>query len=518
MSSVVLVLVAHDGRALHLDVEANTTVEAVQLALVSFTGIPLNDQIVMCRGARMCPRNIMSTYMLPLHDLKKAGSLEKLEDVPIFLYNKVHLRHGDPKIEFKESREPVYLPSIPSDTHVDVHRDLIKHMCPVAIALSDHERTFEYHVRLGRAYFDVGQRRLRRCCQLLSEQEVQARALDAAREHVERHYSLTFTAHRRFLGLFDVERSRNADALVKSRTCMNAMRVNIPNDHWINIQIYLSDMYSITSFEDTHATCLEGQSKFADKVAEHEVHFVGLREEIQSLLSQASSTDLDEFGRTLGGVEALLDENLTIVQVFIADLKKVKTLLVHVIEGLSTSGDATLVTDAIRVMNDSHLNDLLPKVVESDRESAAFHVLCGDCKARMVEDVLGQLRWISKQQSNIRDTKNELAVLGEELQAQSKSFDSLRHVCMVYAAYRSSVDECVRREAWTVKLTSQAARIAEHLASVSDREGDKRKEFRAQVEHHIPLELLSSMGLLNEPGRCYVVAPPVATPSAQICK
>ena len=43
------------------------------------------------------------------------------------------------------------------------------------------------------------QARLARCRQLLSEQEVQARAADAARANVEAHYNYILTAYQNFL-------------------------------------------------------------------------------------------------------------------------------------------------------------------------------------------------------------------------------------------------------------------------------------------------------------------------------
>lgn len=41
-------------------------VDAVQQALVSFTGIPIADQIVMCNGARLDPAKALAAYKLPL--------------------------------------------------------------------------------------------------------------------------------------------------------------------------------------------------------------------------------------------------------------------------------------------------------------------------------------------------------------------------------------------------------------------------------------------------------------------
>ena len=41
-------------------------VDAVQHALVSFTGVPVGDQILMCHGARLDPAKPLSAYKLPV--------------------------------------------------------------------------------------------------------------------------------------------------------------------------------------------------------------------------------------------------------------------------------------------------------------------------------------------------------------------------------------------------------------------------------------------------------------------
>jgi hypothetical protein len=41
-------------------------VDAVQQALVSFTGVPVVDQILMCNGARLDPAKPLAAYKLPV--------------------------------------------------------------------------------------------------------------------------------------------------------------------------------------------------------------------------------------------------------------------------------------------------------------------------------------------------------------------------------------------------------------------------------------------------------------------
>ena len=48
-------------------------------------------------------------------------------------------------------------------------------------------------------------------------------------------------------------------------------------------------------------------------------------------------------------------------------------------------------------------------------------------------------------------------------------------------AYRFCLAECVRRKAWQELYTAQAARLADHMAKVRDKEVGKREAFRQQV-------------------------------------
>lgn len=47
-------------------------VDAVQMALFSFTGVPIADQIVMFKGSKMDPNRLLSSYKLPLVGMASA--------------------------------------------------------------------------------------------------------------------------------------------------------------------------------------------------------------------------------------------------------------------------------------------------------------------------------------------------------------------------------------------------------------------------------------------------------------
>ena len=59
---------------------------------------------------------------------------------------------------------------------------------PLLQTLPNYERQFRYHLQKAQAHLEVSQQRESICRQLLSEQEVQAMSIDAARMNVEHHY------------------------------------------------------------------------------------------------------------------------------------------------------------------------------------------------------------------------------------------------------------------------------------------------------------------------------------------
>ncbi|GFR46208.1 hypothetical protein Agub_g7746 [Astrephomene gubernaculifera] len=198
-----LVLVAHSGRTLQLDVQPSTRVDAVQHALVSFTGIPVADQIAMYQGARLDPTKPLGAYGLPV-----ASSHAAVEDHPVFLYCRSYLKPGA-ALPPPEALPPLQV-QVPPLAEVNLAHPLHSAPSPLVRALPDYERHFQHHLATTRAYWDVAQARMQRCRQLLSEQEVQARAADAARANVEAHFNYILNSYQTFLDKYNAQHAAHS--------------------------------------------------------------------------------------------------------------------------------------------------------------------------------------------------------------------------------------------------------------------------------------------------------------------
>lgn len=89
--------------------------------------------------------------------------------------------------------------AVPPLAEVRLPHPLQKALSPLIRALPDYEQQFQHHLREGRAFWDATQQHMHRCRQLMSEQEVQARAADAARANVEAHYTYICNLYQDFV-------------------------------------------------------------------------------------------------------------------------------------------------------------------------------------------------------------------------------------------------------------------------------------------------------------------------------
>lgn len=502
--SVLLVLVAHNGKTLQLRVSPGTRVDAVQQALVSFTGIPVVDQIVMCHGSRLDPKKALAAYRLPVADVSAA------EDNPVYLYNKLHLRPGAelPQVE----PEPVLKVDIPPLGPVPVHHPLHTAISPLIRALPDYERQFQQHMMAGRAYWEVSQQRVQRSRQLLSEQEVQARAADAARANVEGHYTYICTVYQEFKDRYMQQFQSHSQLLLNHEALLSQLRsLELPPRLMTAGRRRLADLLPREGDIDRAGDCRRAQEHFASKVRELDNLFHQLSSDVEGLFLQAPTVDLDDLGGMLGQVEQYSEEMGSIIQVLSKDFKTVCTLVEDTVRSMaSASITGSMIHDACGAMdnmNDTHVRRLLPRLKECDDLIAAFVGRCAQAKVDMTRDVIEQLQKISSQQSKIRDMKNQLVAFNEVLSRQEEAFSQLKLPHHLLTTYRYCLTECVRRKAWQEVFSKQAMKLADHMAKIREKEMAKREAFHRQATKHLAPELLVGMGLLKDPPHCTVSVP-----------
>eukprot|EP00879_Flechtneria_rotunda_P005637 GHRR01005934.1.p1 GENE.GHRR01005934.1~~GHRR01005934.1.p1 ORF type:complete len:1224 (+),score=620.67 GHRR01005934.1:482-4153(+) len=438
------------------------------------------------------------------------------EDQPVFLYHKVYLRPGAaPPLSEPLPMMEVTVPGLPS---VGLRHPLQSAHSPLIRALPDYEAQFQQQQGEARAYWEASRERLNKCRQLMSEQEVQARAADAARANVESHFKYIAAIYVGFADKYVVQHRHHSNLLNQFAALSVAMSsIELPAQLVTPQWRVLADLQPHRArLAEWHDSCKRSHEHFAQKVSELESVFQLLHHEVEKLFMQAPSVDLDALGLQLVEAEELFNEQQSIVQVLSKDLMTVKDLVEQVVAqlggsagGASLSGAAVHDTcAAVDTMHENHLHSLLPRVRACDASISEFLLRCSDAKARMTRDVLEQLQGIAAQQSRIRDMKHKLHVFNEVLTRQAAAFAELQTATRLPAAYRLALAECVRRAAWQEMFASQASRLAEHCGRITSKEACRREGVRRQLERYLPLELLAKAGLLQDPPHCSVSVPP----------
>lgn len=497
-----LVLVAHNGKTLQLgSVLGSTPIAAVQEVLEELTGIGVANQIAMCAGARLDPVRTLSSYGLPS---------TFAEEQPVFLYDKAYLRPGanPPR---REDFDKI-TPRVSCEVAVAEHHPLCSAHLEGLRKLPGHELSFQSHQMTAQEHWAVGQKYFQMCKRLLSEQEVQARAIDAARANIQLHFHSIGTGFAEFLSNYSVQKRKHVEVLEEHGPLMDLMRAtHLHPDLQRDGRVKLMDLVPEEKLRKWAESCRKAHTHFSEKVANLEGLFGSLKRDVEALFMQAPSVDLDDLGKVLGEKEDLLEEHGSIIQVLGKDLATVKSLVEECVKCLGSNvseSEATLdACAALESMNDSHVKQFLPRLKECTYKLEEFCCQCLDSKNRMTLDVVNQLQQISGQQNRIRDMKNKLVAFREVYKRQDEAFAELVLVGRIPQVYKAALSECVRRQAWMEMYSGQAVRLLEHMDKVRAREMAKRDALQRETTCILPAELLAHMGLSSYPPKCEISIP-----------
>mmetsp|Transcript_12611 Transcript_12611/g.35442 ORF Transcript_12611/g.35442 Transcript_12611/m.35442 type:complete len:1100 (-) Transcript_12611:133-3432(-) len=508
-----LVLVAHNGRTLELDVQGSTRVEAVQHALASLSGLPTQDQILIHNGVRLDSSKALAAYDLPHRVSSPRDSVaDTRHQGPVFLYSRSWLRpdrppHASeplPEILVDEPTEAATTPGCP-------HPLDDPQLPPELQALPSCERGFKHHLAAAQAVWNASHERTRLCKRLLSEQEVQRMAIDAARANVEVHYRYIRKAFASFMDKYTPLQQAQREVLLNfdhdmkqlAQTELHPAAVQKGRKH-------LVDLVPTDRLQAWASNCRTSREQFAMKVSELEKIFSDLQVDVEGLLMKAPGTDLDNLGRQMELVDGRLCEEASILQKLQNNYNEVRRKVEETVKRLAACHASGLVPDTfcrdLDTINGVHQQELA-KMRACDAEVEAFLRRCVETKNEMTCEVHEQLTHISAQQSRIRDMRNKLAVFQEVASKQGETFAELCLVGRIPAAYRACLAEVVRRRAFQELYAGQAAQLAERMAALREREAKRHEAFRAYVDPFIPPDLQAQLGLLLPPPLCEVNIP-----------
>eukprot|EP00958_Prasinococcus_capsulatus_P001032 scaffold97_cov375-Prasinococcus_capsulatus_cf.AAC.2 len=375
---------------------------------------------------------------------------------------------------------------------------------------------FKYHLEQGQHLWRASQQRFDGCQRLIAEMQVQALAIDSARENVDVHYQYILRDYTDFRDSFEKENARQADMIESFPRVLQGLKEVVlhPRLHNEGYRT-LADCIDLNVQRKVAGDCTLSHEQFGRKVGELNDLFGELKANVDALFMTGPTIDISALEAQLEEKRQLVEEESSILQSFAKDVQTVGKLVQEAVRQLTMADLQSSVRPldacgALDPMNEVHISTHLPRIRSCDKTLEKFHYDSWQSKNAMTNSVHAQLLAISTLQSRIRDMKNKLVAFREVGDKQKEAFVHLQLVQELPAAYFACLSEVVRRRANADLYQGQAMDLAEKLAALRAKENSRAEAFAGQIQRLLPRNLLQLMGLLEPLPACEVTVPSVA--------
>ncbi|XP_022749491.1 autophagy-related protein 11-like [Durio zibethinus] len=495
-----LVHVAENGYSYELDCDETTLVKAVMQSIEPVSGIPFNDQLVLCADLKLEPQRPLSTYKLPSSDSE------------VFIFNKARLQTNSrpplrEQIDIVEVSEPRPLASS-SDPHpLDDSPD------PALKALPSYERQFRYHYHRGRAIYNRTLAKFDYCERLLRGQKVQERALGVASSSLNRYYGMINQNCSEFMKQYKQKHRYHTDLLANFDKDMQKLRsIKLhPTLQTVNRK-YLLDFVKEDNLRKSAENYYSFRRKFDNKVAHFNEMFGEVKRKVEELFTSRASLPIKNLELTIKEHQRYLNEQKSIMQSLSKDVNTVKKLVDDCLScQLSSSLRPHDAVSALGPMYDVHNKSHLPKMLACERAISKLLESCKDKKNEMNIFFHSYMQKTTYITSHIKNVKLQFPVFEEAMMRLEDLFIDLKLVRGIGPAYRACLAEIVRRKASMILYMGMAGQLAERLATKREVEVRRREKFLKEHGLYIPKDVLASMGLYDTPNQFDVNIAPFDT-------
>lgn len=384
---------------------------------------------------------------------------------------------------------------------------------PLLHALPVYRREFAKHRGVARQALRRAREVFSECQRLLAEMEVQALAIDAARENVDVHYFHIARAQEDFLAGFEAATGRHVALMDGFEGELEQMR-RIPlqrnaspaepsapggddgekgavdggrlTQSGVRLRQHgfrtLADLLPVEKLRAWAAHCRTAQERFCGRVRELTGQVPDLQNDVEALFMTLPIVDLKELGLRIDAGERQVAELASICESLDKDTATVERLVEEARTRLAQTGGPPEVTSgsleqsrlqpfdviaALEPMNELHTSSHLPRSQElmDGVERLAVHSL--KCKNAMNRSVHSQIKRIAALQSSIRDTRNKILAFQEVGRSQEKAFHELELARRVPLAFQACLAEVLRRQAFEKIFAAQAYSLAESISTTS---------------------------------------------------
>lgn len=258
---------------------------------------------------------------------------------------------------------------------------------------------------------------------------------------------------------------------------------NKPSETVEHTQLPLQDFVDTSEVRAAATTGKDVARGFADRVADMSAAFEDVVRDSSSVIEdfRQSAALLHNDGG--GQATKLMDEVEVIARKINSDSERVL--------GLPNASNSLLKASKI---GHSHRTSLLPSLLQTNEEINRILVQQIERKEQASKASMQTLQDIAIVESSIASVHHKLAHLDVEA-GNEQPFDLLNFVVKLPSLYGSLLVECVRRQEWSEKMTSDSSSLVEEMATYKEQEARRRKRWTKDMNGAVDLESLDDMAL-----------------------
>ncbi|KAL6719000.1 hypothetical protein ACLMJK_003235 [Lecanora helva] len=251
-------------------------------------------------------------------------------------------------------------------------------------------------------------------------------------------------------------------------------------------QCSLGELLDQDEVERAADSVQELSQRFSDRVEDLNTTFDQVLLESSNIVSDFH--DDEQFSQNdLGDLADRLKEEIEVVA------RKINADYEHVL-GVPNSQKSI---SQVAKMAQSHKSNLLPSLNQINDELNQFLIQAIERKTQVIQSSIRYLQEISVIESKIPDVHSKLASLDIN-DEHGQVFDTLHLVINFPAIYGSLLVECVKRQEWAEKMTTDSSSLVEEIATYKEEEAKRRKKWIKELDGAIDLGHLDDMALVIE--------------------
>ena len=247
--------------------------------------------------------------------------------------------------------------------------------------------------------------------------------------------------------------------------------------------ISLEDLVNIETVRKAGESSHDMSKRFSDRLTDLTNTFNDVVQEASGIVDNFSqSTNLSD--SDAGEQAARLMEEIEAVA------KKINVDYEHVLGLPSTQKSISHVSRTALL----HTRNFLPSLVQTISEIDQLLRRSIERKNTTTSFTLRYMQKIAAVESKIALVQSKLANLDME-QEEGQAFDILSFVIRLPSIYGYLLVECVRRQEWTVKMTTDSSSLVEEIASFKEEEARRRKKWLKDMDGTVNLHPIDHMAL-----------------------